>query len=66
MFIDSIAKVILDGGDLIAHLREIRENNEVMMQRDPEIMKQKRIGSRPSPSASVVNDEDDLNMMRKR
>lgn len=45
MFIDSLRDVIRSNGDIKAHLRYIKENSEVMMQRDPEIMKQKRLGN---------------------
>ena len=46
MFIDSAVQFMRTQPthrELEAHIREIRESSEVMMQRDPEIMKQKQI-----------------------
>ena len=66
MFIDSILKVIQAGGDLDAHLREISESSEVMMQRDPEIMKQKRLAHDVSGRAEDdPDDAEDSSHIRK-
>ena len=56
MFIESIIDAVRDGTPIGVYLRYIRENSEIMMQRDPEIMKQKTFGpnvpiSEPSSSA---------------
>ena len=60
MFIDSTIDVIRDGTPIGAYLAYIRENSEIMMQRDPEIMKQKNFGPNvpnPEPSYSTVRKE---------
>ena len=41
---DSLVTTIRTGRNVEAFLREIRENNEIMLQRDPESMKQKAFG----------------------
>ena len=41
---DSLISTIRAGRSVAAFLREIRENNEIMLQRDPESMKQKAFG----------------------
>ena len=41
---DSLVTTIRAGRNVAAFLREIRENNEIMLQRDPESMKQKAFG----------------------
>ena len=44
MLIESLMATIRKGGDVAAFLRQTRENNEIMLQRDPESMKQKAFG----------------------
>ena len=44
VLIDSLVTTIRAGRNVEAFLREIRENNEIMLQRDPERMKQKAFG----------------------
>ena len=44
MLIDSLVTTIRRGGNIAAFLREAREDNEIMLQRDPESMKQKAFG----------------------
>lgn len=44
VLVDSLVTAIRKGHDVGAFLREIRENNEIMLQRDPESMKQKAFG----------------------
>ena len=44
MLIDSLMTTIRSSGNIAAFLREAREDNEIMLQRDPECMKQKAIG----------------------
>ena len=44
MLIDSLVTTIGRGGNIAAFLREAREDNEIMLQRDPESMKQKAFG----------------------
>ena len=52
MFIDSAVEALRDGVSIGAYLSHIRENSEIMMQRDPEIMKQKQFGPNvPDPEA---------------
>ena len=52
MFIDSTVDALRDGTPIGVHLRYIRENSEIMMQRDPEIMKRKNFGPNvPDPEA---------------
>lgn len=52
MLVDSLAAAIRKGRNVPSFLREIRENNEIMLQRDPESMKQKAFGiETPSPVA---------------
>ena len=60
MFIESIIDAVRDGTPIGVYLAYIRENSEIMMQRDPEIMKQKNFGPnvpRPEPSYSIVRKE---------
>ena len=53
MFIDSTVEALRDGIPIGAYLAYIRENSEIMMQRDPEIMKQKNFGPNvPNPEPS--------------
>ena len=57
MFIDSTIDAIRDGTPIGDYLVYIRDNSEIMMQRDPEIMKQKNFGPnlpRPEPSYSTA------------
>ena len=57
MFIDSTVGALRDGTPIGGHLAYIRENSEIMMQRDPEIMKQKTFGPNvptSEPSYSTV------------
>lgn len=52
MFIDSTVEALRDGVPIGAYLAYILENSEIMMQRDPEIMKQKNFGPNvPDPEA---------------
>ena len=44
VLIDSLIASIHKHGDVAAFLRETRESNEIMLQRDPESMKQKAFG----------------------
>ncbi len=44
MLIDSLIATIRTEGDVTAFLRQTREGNEIMLQRDPESMKQKAFG----------------------
>lgn len=44
MLIDSLMTTIRSSGNVTAFLREAREDNEIMLQRDPESMKQKAFG----------------------
>ena len=44
MLTDSLVTATRAGRNVAAFLREIRENNEIMLQRDPESMKQKAFG----------------------
>lgn len=60
MFIDSIIDAIRDGTPIGDYLTYIRDNSEIMMQRDPEIMKQKTFGPNvptSEPSYSTVRKE---------
>ena len=60
MFIDSTVEALRDGTPIGGYLAYIRENSEIMMQRDPEIMKQKNFGPNvpnPEPSYSTVRKE---------
>ena len=45
MFVDSIFAAIQENQDMVFYLRYMGENSEVMVQRDPEIMKQKQLGN---------------------
>ncbi|KAK0512956.1 hypothetical protein JMJ35_004973 [Cladonia borealis] len=61
MFIDSTIDAIRDDIPIGDYLVYIRENSEIMMQRDPEIMKQKNFGPNvpnAEPSYSTVREED--------
>lgn len=52
MLIDSLFTTIRSDGNVAAFLRQTRENNEIMLQRDPESMKQKAFGiETPNPTA---------------
>ena len=44
MLTDSLVTAVRAGRNVAAFLREIRENNEIMLQRDAESMKQKAFG----------------------
>ncbi len=60
MFINSTVDAIRDGTPIGNYLAYIRENSEIMMQRDPEIMKQKNFGPNepnPVPSSGPVRKE---------
>ncbi len=62
MFIDSVFKMIQTRPtfeEFEGYLREIRESSEIMMQRDPEIMKQKQIVAH-TPSRGEDDDADNL------
>ena len=53
MFIDSTVDALRDGTPISVYLSYIRDNSEIMMQRDPEIMKQKNFGPNvPNPESS--------------
>ena len=58
-FLDSVVEAIRDGIPIGDYLAYIRENSEIMMQRDPEIMKQKNLGP------NVPNPESSHNTVRK-
>ena len=61
MFIDSTVEALRDGTPIGGHLAYIRENSEIMMQRDPEIMKQKTFGPNvptSEPSYTTVRKGD--------
>lgn len=55
MLTDSLIATIRERGDVAAFLRQTRENNEIMLQRDPESMKQKAFGveTRTSSTGNV-------------
>ena len=58
MLIDSLLTTIRTGGNVAAFLRQTRENNEIMLQRDPESMKQKAFGiDTPNPVAGPSNSQ---------
>lgn len=60
MFIDSTVEALREGTPISRHLAYIRENSEIMMQRGPEIMKQKNFGpnvERPEPGYSTARKE---------
>ena len=59
MFVDSTVEAIRDGVPIGEHLADIRENSEIMMQRDPEIMKQKNFGP------NIPNSETSYSPARK-
>ena len=44
VLIDSLMTTIRSSGNITAFLREAREDKEIMLQRDPESMKQKAFG----------------------
>ena len=52
MLVDSLITTIRDRGNVAAFLRQTREGNEIMLQRDPESMKQKAfaVETRNSPA----------------
>ena len=57
MFTDSVLKFIRtcqNLGDIDVHLNEIRESSDVMMQRDPEIMKQKRMAAQAPEAGETM------------
>jgi len=63
--IDSLLETIRARRDIAAFLRTTRENNEIMLQRDPESMKQKvfiptAVGSTPSASTTRKGLDDYL------
>ena len=59
MFIDSTIDAIRDGMPIGDYLIYICENSEILMQRDPEIMKQKTFGP------NVPNSESSYSTVRK-
>ena len=59
MFIDSTVEALRDGIPIGGYLAYIKENSEIMMQRDPEIMKQKYFGP------NVPNSESSYSSARK-
>lgn len=62
--IDSTVGIMQHDGDLDQHLQDMTQSNEIMMQRDPEIMKQKQpysappeqLSSKPGRSAGEIDD----------
>ena len=60
MFVDSIIDAIHDGIPIGNYLAYIRDNSEIMMQRDAEIIKQKHFGPNvpnPEPSYKTARKE---------
>ena len=65
MLIDSLLTTIRTGGNVKAFLRQTRENNEIMLQRDPESMKQKAFGiETPNPTAGPSNSHGSRKALR--
>ena len=56
MLTDPLVTTIRAGRNVAAFLREIRENNEIMLQRDPESMKQKAFGVETRTPVAGVED----------
>ena len=57
MLIDCVVDAIHEGKPIGNLLRRIREDSEIMLQRDPEIMKQKRLGINV-PRTEVADSQD--------
>ncbi len=56
MLIDSLLATIRTDRNVAGFLRQTRENNEIMLQRDPESMKQKAFGiETPNPMVGPSN-----------
>ena len=65
MLIDSLLTTIRTGRNVAAFLRQTRENNEIMIQRDPESMKQKAFGiETPTPIAEPSNSQGSRKALR--
>ena len=59
VLIDSLLATIRTNRNVTAFLRQTHENNEIMLQRDPESMKQKAFGiETPNPKAGPSNSFD--------